>query len=301
MANLFVNFSESEEVSDPTPTPTSTIALLTPTPTPTMITPLSIRFDFSHYGAQPEDKTINLPDSQCNSGSFIIVAEADGLITGKLYNVSFELLNPASNRPVFMPPSVSIFASTVKQKITTVATVDYQYYYILKVNIQENNTNVVASDMYSVSCQSIPPSPSPTPTPAAPLLTKVLFDNGPIYNVIPPERCTEQLNVIATVYNSKVGTTYKYEFVPLSTGIPVSVIPSSGLLTAGSDEQNINTILNVGSMNSSLLSLQVNIYDMKYPNTILDEDILLIRCYDCQTKISNIVVLTPTPTPTPNI
>lgn len=299
MANLFVSFSESTDNSGPTPTPTPT-----PTQTPALImtNPLSIKFDFSHYDAKPEDKTVVLPSSQCDSGSFIVVAEADGLITGKLYDISFELLNPLSNRPIFIPTTVSIFASTQKQKITTVATVDYQYYYILKVNIQEANTNIIASDMYSVSCQSIPPNPSPTPTPSSVPLARVLFDSGPIYNVVPPDRCTEQLNIIATIYNSKIGKTYKYEFVPLSTGIPVSVSPPSGLLTAGSDEQNINTVLNVGSMNNtSLLSLQVNIYDMKYPNIILDEDILLIRCYDCQTRIENSMIPpTPTPTPTPN-
>lgn len=268
MANLFVNFPAFQEPPMP----------------PTDITPLAIQFDFSHYGVDKASKTFTLPDQQCLKSSFVVVAEADGLVAGRLYTVTFELLNPSSSRQIFDPQSVTLYASTTKQKITTVANVDPQYNFILKVTIQQTDTAISASDMIAASCANLPIIPTPTPTPTAIPLTKVLFDNRPILNIVPPNRCDEQVNIISTIYNAQVGKTYNYQFSCLSDNTSVTFFPPSGSVTAGYTEQNINTVLTVNTMNSSLVSLQVKIYDAKYPGAIIDEDIILLKCYGCQTN-----------------
>lgn len=280
MANIFVNFPAFQEPPMP----------------PTEVTQLSITFDFSHYGIDKASKAFTLPEAQCTKCSFVVVAEASGLIPGRLYTVLFELLNPSSSRQVFDPQSVTIYASSATQKITTVADVDPQYNFILKTTIQQTDTQILASDMVAASCAKLPIIPTPTPTPTLIPLTKVLFDNRPILNVIPPNRCDEQINIIATIYNADIGRTYNYEFICLTSNVLFTLSPASGSVTAGFREQNINTVLTVSSMNNSLISLQVKVYDAKYPNVIVDEDILLIKCYGCETD-RQVPEATPIPTP----
>lgn len=280
MANIFVNFPASQE----------------PPMIPTETTSLSIQFDFSHYGIDKAAKAFTLPDSQCLKGSFIIVVEADGLIPGRLYTVTFDLLNPSSSRQVFDPQVVTLYASSIKQKITTIANVDPQYNFILKATIQQTDTQLLASDMVAASCSNLPILPTPTPTPTPIPLTKVLFDTRPVFDVLPPNRCDEQINVIATIHNAQVGKTYNYTFTNLTDTASVVLSPPSGSVTAGHAEQNINTILTANTMQSSLISLQIKVYDAKYPDVIIDEDIILIKCYACKTD-NQAPESTPIPTP----
>jgi hypothetical protein len=267
MANLFVNFPTFQEPPMP---PTDTI------------NQLSLRFDFSHYDITGTSKSVTLPNAQCLKGSFVIVVEADGLSVGRSYTIQFELLNPSSTRQVFDPQTIQIFASSVKQQFTTLANVDPQYSYILKATIQQTDTLLSASDMVAVSCENIPILPTPTPTPTAIPNLKILFDDGPIMEVKAPNRCSEQLNIIATLNNARVGKTYKYDFIVLTENTSVTVSPNFGYITAGYGEQNINTIVSILENDGSLLSLQLKIYDAQYPDVILDEDILLIQCYECK-------------------
>lgn len=267
MANLFVNFPTFQEPPMP---PTDT--------TP----PLSLKFDFSHYGISNDAKTITIPDAQCMKSSFIVVVEADGLTPGRLYSLNFELLNPSTSKRVFDPPNIQFYASSVKQKLTTVANVDPQYNYIVKATITQTDTAIAASDMVAVSCVNIPILPTPTPTPTVAARPRVLFDNRPILEIKAPNRCSEQLNIIATIFNAQIGKTYKYDFLSLTQGASVVLSPSAGLVTAGAYDQNINTVLTVVSSESSLVSIQVKVYEEKYPNIIIGEDILLIKCYECK-------------------
>ena len=276
MANLFVNFPVfPEENVEPT--------MPDPTPTPSSAGFLSVRFDFSHYDIPGNSKVINLPDSLCDKGKFILGVEANNLTPGRLYTLQFELLNPVSNKKIFDPQVIELFASAKQQKFTSVADVDPQNNYIFKATIRQTDTFIAASDMVAISCNNlvIPPPPTPTPTPTPAPILKVSFDAGPVMDVKAPSRCSENLNIVATFSNSQIGKTYRYEFDVLTSNATANISPASGLITAGSNEQNINTILTISDLENSLFSLQVKIYDEKYPDILIDEDILLIKCYRC--------------------
>jgi hypothetical protein len=264
MANLFVNFPTFQE--PPMPNETN----------------LAVKFDFTHYGAQADAKIITLPDTQCQKANFVVVAEANGLSVGRPYTITFELLNPSTNRQVFDPPVITLFASSSTQKFTTIANVDAQYNYILKATIKQTDTQLSASDIVAVSCNTLPIMPTPTPTPTLAMVSRVFFDNRPIMEIEPPNRCSEQVNIIATIFNAYIGKTYRYEFIPLTADANFTLSPASGFITAGFTEQNINTILTINENVGSLFSLQVKVYDAKYPSVLVDEDILLIRCYECK-------------------
>jgi hypothetical protein len=271
MANLFIKFPSTQQ-EPPMPETVNTSPSL------------SVKFDFSHYGIEGNSKTITLPNAQCLKGSFIVVAEASNLIPGRQYTILFELLNPSSTRQVFDPAAITIFASTPTQKFTTVANVDPQYNYILKATINQTDTGIAASDMVAASCASIPAVPTPTPTarPVTASMPRVNFDAGPVMMVNPPNRCREQLNIICTISNARIGTTYKYDFVCLTSDAAPLLSPATGFVTAGFSEQNINTVVTVNPSKGNMVSLQVRVFDAKYPDIILDEDILLIQCYGCE-------------------
>lgn len=242
---------------------------------------LSVKLDFSHYNIKTSGGVVTLPDQQCSKGSFVVAATASGLIPGRQYTATFELLNPSSNKQVFDPQTLQIFASNIQQQFITVANVDPQYSYILKSTVTQTSTSLAASDIVAATCNTIPVLPTPTPTPSPIPLTSISFDNGPILKVQLPDRCSEELNIIATIHNADIGRTYKYEFLSLTENADITLVPPSGFVSAGFREQNINTILKINNSNNSLSSLQVKIYDAKYLNSILDEDILLIKCYEC--------------------
>lgn len=350
---LFVSFNNAaNNLETPTPTPTSAV-FLTPTPSPTLndgtlveeITPtptetvtptptptnkqinmdsLSINFDFSHYSVNQSNKIVSLSPEICSCGTFIVGVEASNLIPGRLYNISYELLNsanPLNPSPVFNPAIEEIYASFTTQKFTTVADVDLQDNYILKVTIQQTDTGVAASDIIALvcgskSCDSTYSAPTPTPTksatpgptssvtptptitssttptvtptpsitPEAQIMTEwVEFDQRPIYVIESPYRCSEQINLVAIIKNATIGNTYNYVFDKLET----------------QDDSNLNNVVLVpssGSVVAGFTEQNINciakltgksrIFPIKVvvtnPTTLKTfEDYTLIDCYRC--------------------
>jgi hypothetical protein len=335
--------SDNESISDsaPTPTPTKTV---TPTPTnkQTNMDSLSINFDFNHYSVNQANKIVELSADVCSCGTFIVAAEANNLIPGRLYNIHYELLNsanPLNPAPVFNPAVEEVYASFTTQKFTTVADVDIQDNYILKVTIQQNDTGIAASDIVALacglkSCDASFSGPTPTPTPTVtktvtPTLTPtptvtqtetptatptptvtqtetptqtptptitpsvsaepqimpewVEFDQRPVFFVEDPYRCSEQINLVATIKNATIGNTYTYIFDKLEDQDDdnlnsVLLVPSSGSVVAGYTEQNINCVGRFYGK-SRIFPVKVVVTSTSTQKTF--EDYILIDCYRC--------------------
>jgi hypothetical protein len=313
----------------PTPTPTETVTV-TPTPTNKQINmdSLSINFDFNHYNVNQANKIVELSAEVCSCGTFIVAAEANNLIPGRSYSIHYELLNsanPLNPAPVFNPAIEEVYASFTTQKFTTVADVDVQDNYILKVTIQQNDTGIAASDIIALvcgakSCESSFSGPTQTPTPTitqtetptqtptptatqtetptvtpTPTITPsvsaepqimtewVEFDQRPVFFVEDPYRCSEQINLVATIKNATIGSTYTYVFDKLEDQDEdnlnsVILVPSSGSVIAGDTQQNINCI---GKFYGKSRIFPVKIVVTNTSTQKVFEDYILIDCYRC--------------------
>lgn len=261
-------------------------------------TNLAIDFDFSYYlgpSAAPQpmpsdnlpngsdmpswtsgNKIIELTSDQIKCKRIVVSVLAKNLEPGRQYVVTYLLTN--STNEIFSPSSETFHASKKEQKFSTVATVNDQDIYIMKVMISKLGSSIAASDMVTVKCGTIVNCPA-NPTPIV-LSDYIKFDNKPIYVIQPPYRCDAQINISAQIYNATLGEEYSYSFSSLENN-PKNMItftPSSGTIVAGDTTQNINcTAKFLGK--SRLFCIKV-VAENQAGRQL--EDYLLVECAQCQ-------------------
>ena len=244
-------------------------------------TNLSIDFDFSHYVGSPmvgvpESKIIELNSEQIKCKKIVVSVEADNLEPGRQYSISYLLIN--SSGEIFNPTTETFYASKIKQKFSTLATINDVEIYIMKVLITKVGTPVSATDIVTVKCGTIencPTNPSPTV-----LSEYVKFNNKPIQIVQDPYRCDAQVNIVANIYNASQGKSYSYSFSSLETNTKniITFIPSSGTVIAGDMTQNISCVSKfIGKSDIYCIKLVV-----KNEDEDEFEDYLLVQCSSCQ-------------------
>jgi len=244
-------------------------------------TNLTIDFDFSHYtgpavGGVVESKIIELNSEQVKCKKIVVSAEADNLEPGRQYSINYLLIN--SSGEIFNPDTETFYASKVKQKFSTLATINDVEIYIMKVLITKVGTQVSATDIVTVKCGTIETCPS---NPAPTVLSEYIkFDNKPIQTVQDPYRCDAQVNIVANIYNAVQGKSYSYRFSSLETNPKniITFIPSSGTIIAGDTTQNISCVSKfIGKSDIYCIKLIVaNEEEDQF------EDYLLVQCSSCQ-------------------
>ena len=244
-------------------------------------TNLSIDFDFSHYTGPPVDgveksKIIELNSQQVKCKRIVVSVEADNLEPGRQYVINYLLIN--SSGEIFNPATETFYASKVKQKFSTLATINDSEIYIMKVLITKAGTPTSATDIVTVKCgpiESCPTNPVPTV-----LSEYIKFNNKPIQVVQDPYRCDAQVNIVANIYNATQGESYSYSFSSLETNQKniITFIPSSGTVIAGDTIQNVSCVSKfVGKSNIYCIKLVV-----ENSNASKFEDYLLVQCSACQ-------------------
>ena len=244
-------------------------------------TNLSIDFDFSHYTGPPVDgveksKIIELNSQQVKCKRIVVSVEADNLEPGRQYVINYLLIN--SSGEIFNPATETFYASKVKQKFSTLATINDSEIYIMKVLITKAGTPISATDIVTVKCgliESCPTNPVPTV-----LSEYIKFNNKPIQVVQDPYRCDAQVNIVANIYNATQGESYSYSFSSLETNPKniITFIPSSGTVVAGDTIQNISCVSKfIGKSDIYCIKLVV-----ENSNASKFEDYLLVQCSACQ-------------------
>jgi hypothetical protein len=244
-------------------------------------TNLSIDFDFSHYTGPSifgvtESKIIELNSEQVKCKRIVVSAEADNLEPGRQYSLSYLLIN--SSDEIFNPTTETFYASKVKQKFSTLATINDAEIYIMKVLITKVGTQISATDIVTVKCGTIESCPT-NPTPTV-LSEYVKFNNKPIQTVEEPYRCDAQVNIVANIYNADQGKSYSYVFSSLETNPKntITFIPSSGTVIAGNTTQNVSCVSKfIGKSHIYCIKLVVQNEDEDQ-----FEDYLLVQCSSCQ-------------------
>lgn len=239
---------------------------------------LVIDFDFSYYLGQSvvnSSKIIELTSEQIKCKRIVVSVLAKNLEPGRQYIVSYQLTN--SSNDIFTPASETFYASRPEQKFSTVAVINDQDIYIMKVVITKLGSSVSASDMVTLKCGTIVSCPT-DPVPVV-LSEYIKFNNRPIYTIAPPYRCDSQINIGAQIYNATLGESYTYTFSSLETN-PKNVItftPESGVIVAGDSTQNLNcTAKFIG--NSRLFCIKV-VAENESGRQL--EDYLLVECSQC--------------------
>jgi hypothetical protein len=240
---------------------------------------LSIDFDFSHYfDADTFDinnKIVELTTDQVKCKRIIVSVIANGLELGRQYTVQYSLKNLDDN--IFTPATETFFASKTTQKFSTVATINDSQVYIMNVLITRTGSPTSASDMVTVKCGSIINCPA-VPVPIV-LSEYVRFSNRPLLTVASPYRCDAQVNIEADINNATLGENYTYTFSSLETNpkTTISFEPATGVVCAGSEIQNINTVAKfIGQSNIYCIKLVV-----ENENAEQFEDYLLVQCATC--------------------
>ncbi len=220
--------------------------------------PATIRFDFTHYlpSQDPNSTIVQLSAGQCIPNNFVIACVCTDLVPGKEYQITYQLLNPSSNRGnpvnIFDPNIQNIFASFTTQKFATLADLEVQGEYILQATLKDVAADIRTSAVISLRCGQ-PAVPTPTPT-NTPTITPSRFSrqNNVIVSIVDPDFAPIADNIISLasgVYefplvglanNTIIGSKYSYEFfdVPAQS---VSFEKKSGEFYSGSLLQNFNS------------------------------------------------------------
>lgn len=101
--------------------------------------------------------------------------------------------------------------------------------------------------------------------------------------------CNTTNQLIGIIKNAKLGRQYRYEFSALDDNLS-NIIPRSGIIIAGNNEQNVNTVYSYGGSLKNL-NLKLTVKDL-IDDIESSADILL----NCKASLP---APTPTPTPTP--
>jgi hypothetical protein len=220
-------------------------------------------------------KIIELTSDQIKCQRIVVSVMARNLEPGRQYIINYQLTNSAND--IFTPASETFYASRPEQKFSTVAVINDQDIYIMKVVITKLGSNVSASDMVTVKCGTIVNCPT-DPIPVV-LSEYIKFDNKPIYTIAPPYRCDSQININAQIYNAVLGEQYTYTFSSLETNPKntITFMPSSGVVVAGDTTQNLNcTAKFIGK--SRLFCIKILAENSSGRQL---EDYLLIECGQC--------------------
>jgi hypothetical protein len=220
--------------------------------------PATIRFDFTHYlpSQDPNSTIVQLSSGQCIPNNFVIACVCTDLVPGKEYQITYQLLNPSSNRGnpinIFDPNIQNIFASFSTQKFATLADLEVQGEYILQATLKDIADDIRTSSVISLRCGE-PSVPTPTPT-NTPTVTPSRFSrqNNITVSIVDPDLAPIADNIISfasgvhefplvgLANNTIIGSKYSYEFfdVPAQS---VSFEKKSGEFYSGSFLQNFNS------------------------------------------------------------
>ena len=225
--------------------------------------------------ARPLNKIVELDADQIKCQRIVVSVIADGLELGRQYTISYTLSNMSDD--IFAPQTETFYASKIQQKFSTIAKIQDNKIYIMKVNINRTGSGMSASDMITVKCGLLTTCDT-EPKPLS-LSEYVKFDNKPVYQITEPYRCDSRIPIGAMLNNAKLGSEYSYEFSSLETDSnnQINFYPASGTLTAGSENQNFGTIAKfVGK--SNFYCIRANVTDK---NNQTYEDFLIIQCGAC--------------------
>lgn len=225
--------------------------------------------------ARPINKIVELNTEQTRCKKIVVSVIADGLELGRQYTITYSLSN--LEEEIFTPRSETFYASKVQQKFSTIANIQENKIYIMKVDINRTGSGISASDMITVKCGLLTTCDI-EPKPLS-LSEYVKFENRPIYEILPPYRCDSRVSISARINNAKKGAKYTYTFSSLESDSSnqISFYPQSGIVIAGSEVQNFDTSAKFMGKNN-FFCIKADVVDTSDQHF---EDFLIIQCKTC--------------------